>query len=105
MGKDIEAVISYWKDDGSGIPNPETDAELFFGHVDEDNHTMLIRDIRGTEPSLSLDTNGFEVHTLPRKERDATNEEIVKTEYFKEISDLIKDMSDISYPSLIVVKR
>ena len=97
MGKDIEAVISYWKDDGSGIPNPETDAELFFGHADEDNHSMLIRDIRGTESRLSLDTNGFEVHILPKKERDPTNEEVVKTEYFKEICDLIKNMLGISY--------
>jgi hypothetical protein len=91
MKKDIEAVISYWKDPGDGSrPDPENDAEIFLGHHDEDNRKMHITDMRDAEPIYSLDTNGFEVHDIPVKERDWENEEIVRTEYFGEISDLIK---------------
>lgn len=91
MKKDIEAVISYWLDPGDGsLPDPENDAEIFLGHHDEENRIMHIRDMRGAETSFSLDTNGFEVHTIPKKERDFMDEEIVRTEYFIEISDLIK---------------
>jgi len=91
MKKDIEAVISYWRDPGDGsLPDPENDAEIFLGHHDEENHAMLIRDIRGAESSYSLDTHGFQVYNIPKKERDITNEDFVKTEYFDEISNLIK---------------
>jgi len=91
MKKDVEAIISYWRDPGDGsLPDPENDAEIFLGHHDEDNRKMHITDIRGAESSYSLDTNGFEVHTIPVKERDWENEEIVKSEYFDEVSDLIK---------------
>jgi hypothetical protein len=91
MKKDIEAVISYWRDPGDGsLPDRENDAEIFLGHHDEENRTMLIRDIRGAESSYSLDTHGFQVYTIPKKERDITNEDFVKTEYFAEISNLIK---------------
>ena len=89
--KDIEAVISYWRDPGDGsLPDPENDAEIFLGHHDEEIHTMLIRDIRGAESSYSLDTHGFQVYTLPKKDRDITNEDFVRTEYFEEISNLVK---------------
>jgi hypothetical protein len=91
MKKDVEAVISCWRDPGDGsLPDPENDAETFFGHHDEDNRTMHVRDMRGSESIYLLDTNGFEVHTIAKKEWDMMNEEIVRTEYFEEISDLIK---------------
>jgi hypothetical protein len=91
MKKDVEAVISYWRDPGDGsLPDPDNDAEIFLGHHDEENRTMHITDMRGAESSYSLDENGFEVHTLPQNERDWANEEIVRTEYFAEVSGLIK---------------
>jgi hypothetical protein len=51
---------------------------------------MLIRDIRGEESSYTLDTHSFEVHHISNKERDMMNEELVRSEYFDEIADLIK---------------
>jgi hypothetical protein len=90
MKKDIEAVMSYWRDPGDGsLPDPENDAEIFLGHHGEENHTMLIRDIRGSESSYSLDRHSFQVYTIS-KERDITNKDFVKTEYFEEISNLVK---------------
>jgi hypothetical protein len=91
MKKDVEAAISYWRDPGDGsLPDPENDAEIFLGHHEEDNRTMHVRDMRGSESSYSLDTNGFEVHTIVKNEIDMMNEEAVRTVYFAEISDLIK---------------
>ena len=91
MKKDAEAIISYWQDPGDGSqPDPENDAEIFLGHHDEENRKMHITDMRGAESTYALDINGFEVHTIPVKERDWENEEIVKTEYFDEVADLIR---------------
>jgi len=91
MRKDVEAVISYWRDPGGGsLPDPENHAEIFFGHHDEDNRTMHVQDIRGSDSIYSLDTNGFEVRTIAKTEWDMMNEEIVRMEYFEEISSLIK---------------
>ena len=51
---------------------------------------MHVRDIRGSDSIYSLDTNGFEVRTIAKTEWDMMNEEIVRMEYFEEISSLIK---------------
>jgi hypothetical protein len=102
MKKDVKTTISYWRDPGDGsLPDPEHDAEIFLGHWDEENRTMLVRDIRGAESDFSLDTHGFEAHTLAKKDRKLgqtyelhgsgpPNPEIGDSEYFEEISDMIK---------------
>ena len=93
MKKDVEATISYWRDPGDGsLPDPDHDAEILLGHWDEENRTVLVRDIRGTELSYSLDTHGFEVYTLSKRERDNPNQDIAESEYFEEISNMIKTM-------------
>jgi hypothetical protein len=93
MRKHVETTISYWRDSGDGsLPDTNYYKELLFGHTDEDKHNVTVRDIRGTESVYSLDTHGFEIRKLSSKERDITNQEVVKTEYYDEISNLIKEM-------------
>jgi hypothetical protein len=53
---------------------------------------MLIRDIRGSEPDYTLDTHGFQVYTLPKNERNISDMEVVKTEYYDEVAASIKEM-------------
>ena len=54
MKKEVQATISYWRDPGVGSsPDPNYDADIILGHHDEENRTMLFRDIRGTESSYS----------------------------------------------------
>jgi len=90
MKKDIDATISYWRDPGNGSPpDPAHDADLLLGHRDEENRKMLIRDIRGEESSFILDTHGFEVYTLPKRD-PAADQDIDQDEYFKEIHDMLK---------------
>ena len=93
MSKHVEATISYWRDPGDGSdPDANYYKELLVGHRDEDKHKTTVRDIRGTESVYALDTHGFEIRRLPSKERDITDQEVVKTDYYSEISDLIKEM-------------
>lgn len=94
MKKDVEATISYWKGPHEdSLPDITHDGEILLGHWEEDNHKMLIRDIRGEESDYLLDTHGFTVRTLPKKGRDVTTQEINGGEYYEEISNMIKEMS------------
>ena len=102
MKKDIETTISYWRDPGDGsLPNPEHDAEILQGHLDEENRKMFVRDVRGMESGFSLDTHGFEVHRHAKREREVgctcelhgdrpPKMEIGDNEYFDELSDQSK---------------
>ena len=94
MKKDVGATISYWRDPGDGsLPNAEHDVEILLGHRDEENCSVNVRDIRGTESNYSLDTHGFRVYTLSKSERDAIRQDISESEYFKQVSDMIKTLS------------
>lgn len=98
MGKDVETTISYWRapEDGS-LPDAEHFKELLLGHRDEEKQRIIVRDIRGTESTYFLDTHGFEVHKLSAKGRDILDQEVVKTKYYEEISNLVKEMSVLLY--------
>jgi len=64
MAQDIKASISYRHDPGNGsLPDSNHDAEILVSHHDEENHKVLIHDIRGSEPSYSLDLHGFQPQT------------------------------------------
>jgi len=77
MKKDIETTVSYWRDPGDGsLPNPEHDCEIILGHLDEGNRTMLVKDMRENESSFSLDVQGFTIQTIPKKERDGTDQDV-----------------------------
>jgi hypothetical protein len=56
----------------------------------KEHRTVLVRDIRGTESGYSLDTHGFEVFTLLKKDGDSPNNDTGDSEYFDEVSDMIK---------------
>ena len=93
MSKHVETTISYWRDPGDGsVPDTNYYKELLLGHKNEDKHKITVRDIRGTESVYALATHGFEIHKLPNKERDITDQEVLKMEYYDEISNLIKEM-------------
>lgn len=92
MKKDIETTIGYWRDpNGAAVPNIEHDAEILLGHLDEEKVPMLIKDMRGTESSYTLDTQGFTVRALPTKPADVTDQ-TVDGPYFQEISKMIKEL-------------
>ena len=93
MAKDVETTMCYWHDRGDGsLPNAEKYKEILLGHLDEEKHKVIVKDIRGTESDYSIDIHGFEVHKLQARERIVSDLEVVKTEYFDEISQFLKDM-------------
>jgi len=48
--------------------------------------------MRDDESSYSLDVQGFTVQSLPKKERDVTDPDLVGGEYFKELAELVKNV-------------
>lgn len=51
---------------------------------------MTFHNARGKEDSFKLDRNGFEIVTLPEKERDVTTDDKIKEEFMPEVMDVIK---------------
>jgi hypothetical protein len=54
-------------------------------------HPATIHDIRGYEKEFTLDKHGFQIHHYKSAEKDFTDEEKIKTEYYKEVEDLLKE--------------
>lgn len=51
---------------------------------------MTIQNARGKEGSFKLDKNGFEIVTLPERERDVSTDEKIKEDFMPEVVDVIK---------------
>lgn len=54
---------------------------------------MTFRNARGKEDSFKLDTNGFEIVTLPERERDISTDDRIKEDFLPEVIDVIKKRS------------
>lgn len=59
---------------------------------------VTFHNARGKEDSFKLDRNGFEIVTLPNKERDVSNDDKIKEEFMPEVIDVIKKRS--AHPKL-----
>lgn len=51
---------------------------------------MTFQNARGKEDTFKLDANGFEIVTLPEKERDVSDDNKIKEEFLPEVIDVIK---------------
>src|SRR5271156_3083288 len=56
-------------------------------------HIAPINDIRGHESEFTLDKNGFQVVKSTTAEKDFTDDEKIKKEYYKEVEDLLKKVT------------
>lgn len=59
---------------------------------------VTFHNARGKEDSFKLDRNGFEIVTLPNKERDVSSDDKIKEEFMPEVIDVIKKRS--AHPKL-----
>lgn len=73
---------------------------------------MTIQNARGKEGSFKLDKNGFEIVTLPERERDVSTDEKIKEDFMPEVVDVIKKRFHSlsppprkSHPSVFVYRR
>ena len=56
-------------------------------------HPARIHDIRGHEEEFTLDKHGFQIHRRKSAEKDFNDEEKIKSEYYKEVEDLLKEVT------------
>jgi len=83
--------INYFAADGT-IRQPGIFNKPTHGVPTEHARSMTIRDIRPVVDNFKLDTNGFQFVKLPAKERDVKDDEVVRNDYYPEISDVVKTM-------------
>lgn len=93
---DVAAVLNYHKRIGPEpafrytYDPPEGQAKT---NVNADPHAAIIHDVRGVEDTVSLDTTGFQFVKHISKEIDFTHHERIKSEYYKEVEDLLKQQT------------
>lgn len=88
---DVLADINYFPATGKVISAEEWKPR-YLGVSNEFTRKMAIRDIRGMEDRFSLDENGFKFFKLPGKHRSTDDDETIKTEWYPEVSEVIKDL-------------
>lgn len=88
---DVLADINYFPATGKVISTEEWQPR-YLGVNNESTRKMTIRDIRGMEDRFSLDENGFKFVKLPSKHRGSDDDETIKTQWYPEVSEVIKDL-------------
>ena len=88
---DVLADINYFPATGKVIATEEWKPR-WLGVSDEFTRKMTVRDIRGMEDKFSLDENGFKFVQLPSKHRSTEDDETIKTQWYPEVSEVIKDL-------------
>jgi hypothetical protein len=51
---------------------------------------VTVNDISGDEDKYTLDSHGFQIYKYQSKEKDFQDDEKIKSEYYAEIEDLLK---------------
>ena len=89
---DVSTQLNYYKDPGDGsepapsyVGKPET-YERPFEPLD-----VVVEDIRGREDQFTLDKNGFQVYRHESKEKDFIDDDQIKSVYYPETEQLLKD--------------
>lgn len=91
----VKTKLNYWADPGDGSrPTP-----IFIGKGRITNerphlaHAFLITDITGQEDQYLLDNCGFQYCRHESSEKDFTNEQEIRTSYYKECEELLKHVT------------
>jgi len=59
-------------------------------NVGTDARSVIIHDVRGREDTIGLNKTGFQFVPHVSQEKDFTDEEAIKTTYYKEVEDILK---------------
>lgn len=89
----VDTVLNYFKENEDGSPphptyidRPETFDRPF------ESHPVTVKDIAGEEDRYTLDKNGFQVHSHVATEKAFTDDEQIKSSYYAETEQLLKDV-------------
>lgn len=91
--QDVNTVLHYYKPNEDGSPPHAT-------YVDRPEtyerptqvHPVTVRDIRGHEKDFTLDGKGFQIHAHSANEKDFLDDEKIKSGYYAETEQLLKDV-------------
>ncbi|KAK4156611.1 hypothetical protein C8A00DRAFT_40918 [Chaetomidium leptoderma] len=95
MGHDIATTINYYNDPGDGTPP----TPVYVGSTQVTNErpmipvTVTVTDVSGREDQFTLDTHGFQYHTRPSAEEGFYDEHTIRTNYYPECEQLLKDVT------------
>jgi hypothetical protein len=87
----VVSSINYFAADGT-IRQPGTFKKPVHGVPAEHARSKTIRDVRPIVEHFKLDTNGFQFVKLPAKERDVKNDEVIRNDYYLELSNVVKNV-------------
>lgn len=88
---DVLADINYFPANGKVITTEEWKPR-YLGVSDDFTRKMTIHDIRGMEDQFGLDRNGFKFVKLPSKHRSTEDDETIKTQWYPEVAEVIKEL-------------
>ncbi|KAE8375463.1 hypothetical protein BDV26DRAFT_299647 [Aspergillus bertholletiae] len=89
----VDALVNYYLPNSDGSPPTTNDMAVMLGQKDMISHRMRIHDLRSEKEHYSLDRNGFQYATLHSKLTDATDDGQVREIYYKEIEELVKNVT------------
>ncbi|KAJ4301738.1 hypothetical protein N0V90_003831 [Kalmusia sp. IMI 367209] len=95
--QDVDTVLHYYKPNEDGSPPHPTyvdKPETYFREAE--THPVTVRDVAGKEDQYTLDGNGFQFYKHVSKEKDFTDDEKIKAEYYPETEQLLKDATGAS---------
>ena len=81
---DDEAPFQYVLEPPAGRPKT---------NIGADPHPVTINDVRGNEDAVGLDKTGFQFVKHVSQEKDFLDEEKITTEYYKEVEELLKNVT------------
>ncbi|OAR01876.1 hypothetical protein LLEC1_05822, partial [Akanthomyces lecanii] len=91
---DVTACLNFYQPNADGSPPPPTYVDRPETYQQQrDTHQIIVKDIAGDEDQYSLDRNGFQVYQRAAAERDFTDEEQIKSGYYAETEQLLKDVT------------
>lgn len=95
--QDVQTFLRYYKPNEDGSPaapsyinRPETYQQPY------EIHPVTIHDVRGREKDFTLDKSGFQFYRHTTQEKDFVDDERIKTGYYTEIEQLLKDVTGAS---------
>jgi hypothetical protein len=90
--QDVDTILNYYKPNEDGSPPHPTYVdrpETYERPVEP--HSVIVHDVRGRESDYTLDGNGFQFYRNTSNEKDFLDEEKIKSGYYAEVEQLLKD--------------
>ncbi|KAL2259719.1 hypothetical protein VTK26DRAFT_6510 [Humicola hyalothermophila] len=96
----VRTVMNYYKDPGDGTLPAPFYAVPKEGQKNEPRPSLpievVVTDISGSEKNYTLDSHGFQIVQHASKEKQFLDEEAIRSEYYRETEQLLKDVTGAS---------